>query len=133
MLEESRGLILDRLKPARSRRAPSDLFMLRFHDYLKRNAAFQTRAPRRLWAFPPGSVWLAMTDGCSHAVLRGRYALEHSYFVAPGSLVAMMPLVKAFHRRMPTAVAGSPESSAIQTCRLVPEPVISKPLRLTWA
>ena len=27
-----------------------------------------------------------MTDTCSHAVLRGRFALEHSYFVAPQSL-----------------------------------------------
>ena len=24
-----------------------------------------------------------MTDACSHAALRGRYALEHSYFVDP--------------------------------------------------
>jgi hypothetical protein len=26
-----------------------------------------------------------MTDTCSHSVLRGRYALEHSYFVAPST------------------------------------------------
>ena len=32
------------------------------------------------------SAWLAMTDACSHSVLRGRYALEHSYFVAPANL-----------------------------------------------
>ena len=29
---------------------------------------------------------MAFTDVCSHAVLRGRYALEHSYFVAPEAL-----------------------------------------------
>jgi hypothetical protein len=33
-------------------------------------------------------VWLAMTDACSHAVLRGRFALEHSYFV-PSSALAV--------------------------------------------
>jgi hypothetical protein len=27
-----------------------------------------------------------MTDTCSHSVLRGRYALEHSYFVSPAVL-----------------------------------------------
>jgi hypothetical protein len=55
--------------------------MLQFHDYLKANDEFQERAPKKLWSFPPGSAWVVMTDACSHAVLRGRYALEHSYFV----------------------------------------------------
>jgi hypothetical protein len=27
-----------------------------------------------------------MTDACSHAVLRGRFALEHSFFVSPSVL-----------------------------------------------
>jgi hypothetical protein len=60
--------------------------MLRFHDFLKANDDFQERGPKRLWTFPPGSAWLAITDTCSHAVLRGRYALEHSYFIAPSAL-----------------------------------------------
>jgi hypothetical protein len=67
-------------------RSPYDFFMLRFHDFLKANEDFQERGPKRLWKFPPGSVWLAMTDSCSHAVLRGRFALEHSFFLAPESL-----------------------------------------------
>ena len=46
----------------------------------------QLRGPRRLWKFPPGTAWLAMTDGCCHADLRGRCLLEHSFFVAPGVL-----------------------------------------------
>jgi hypothetical protein len=77
-----RGL-LRLVHPKQRRRSPYDAFMLRFHDYLKANEEFQERGPKRLWTFPPGCVWLAMTDTCSHAVLRGRYALEHSYFVSP--------------------------------------------------
>jgi hypothetical protein len=69
-------------KPKQARRSPYDAFMLRFHDFLKANDEFQERGPKRLWTFPPGSVWVAMTDTCSHAVLRGRYALEHSYFIS---------------------------------------------------
>jgi hypothetical protein len=72
--------------PGRPARSAYDAFMLRFHDYLKANEAFQERGPKQFWKFPPGSAWLALTDTCSHAVLRGRYALEHSYFVAPQSL-----------------------------------------------
>src|SRR5271154_6832068 len=52
---------------------------------LKAHDEFQERAPKKLWTFPPGSVWLAMTDACSHAVLRGRFALEHSYFRSEGA------------------------------------------------
>jgi hypothetical protein len=72
--------------PKQARRSTYDAFMLRFHDFLKANEDFQDRGPKRLWTFPPGAVWLAMTDTCSHAVLRGRYALEHSYFLSPETL-----------------------------------------------
>lgn len=64
-----------------------DQFMLRFHNFLKAHDEFQERGPKRYWSFPPGALWLAFTDTTSHAVLRGRYALEHSYFVAPEALV----------------------------------------------
>jgi hypothetical protein len=73
------------IKPSRPRRSPYDRFMLHFHDHLKGSERFQ-KGPRTEWVFPPGSCWLAMTDVCSHAVLRGRYALEHSYFIQPGAL-----------------------------------------------
>jgi 3-deoxy-D-manno-oct-2-ulosonic acid (Kdo) hydroxylase len=71
--------------PNRHERSEYDQFMLRFHDHLKANDEFQEREPKCIWKFPPGSVWLAMTDTCSHSVLSGRYALEHSYFIAPES------------------------------------------------
>jgi hypothetical protein len=71
--------------PSRMPRSAYDAFMLRLHDYLKANEDFQERTPKQFWKFPPGSAWLAITDTCSHAVLRGRFALEHSYFVAPQS------------------------------------------------
>jgi hypothetical protein len=73
-------------RPGQPRRSVYDAFMLRLHDYLKANDDFQERTPKRFWAFEPGSAWVAFTDVCSHAVLRGRYALEHSYFVAPEAL-----------------------------------------------
>jgi hypothetical protein len=69
------------LRPNGARRSTYDAFMLRFHDFLKRNDAFQEKCAKRFWAFPPGSAWMCFTDTISHAVLRGRYALEHSYFV----------------------------------------------------
>ena len=79
--------VLGAFRPQESRRSPYDAFMLRFHDFLKLNDEFQERGPKRLWTFPPGSAWLAMTDACTYAELRGRFALEHSYFIAPQCLV----------------------------------------------
>ena len=37
--------------------------------------------------FPAGSTWMVFTDMVSHAVLKGRYALEQTFLVARDSLV----------------------------------------------
>ncbi len=84
-------------------RSDYDHFMLRFHHFLKSQDKFQERARKRFWKFPPFSVWLAFSDGVSHAVLRGQYALEHSFFVpvqtlhypewAPVNLLKKPPMV----------------------------------------
>lgn len=80
-----RETVLGLFRPGRARRSVYDSFMLRFHNFLKANRAFQADSPRR-WEFPPGSAWAVMTDTASHAVLSGRYALEHSYFISPDAL-----------------------------------------------
>ncbi|MFM7150635.1 MAG: Kdo hydroxylase family protein [Gemmataceae bacterium] len=69
-------------QPDEQRPDPSDLYMLRLHDFLKNDMDFQQRGPRRLWRFPPGSAWMAMTDACTYAELRGRFAMEQSFFVS---------------------------------------------------
>ncbi len=79
--------VLGLFRPGRRRRTAYDSFMLRFHDFLKANDAFQEHGPKRFWNFQPGCAWMCFTDTASHAALRGRFALEHSYFVAPESLV----------------------------------------------
>jgi hypothetical protein len=96
--------------PTARRRTVCDAFMLRFHDYLKANDEFQERAAKKLWTFPPGSAWVAMTDACSHAVLRGRYALEHSYFVEPSVLALPEESPAALLARASNPSAESPAS-----------------------
>jgi hypothetical protein len=73
-------------RPDRQLRSDYDDFMLRFHNFLKTNDEFQERCRKRFWKFPPSSAWMVITDTASHAALRGRFALEHSYFLAPESL-----------------------------------------------
>jgi hypothetical protein len=78
--------LLSIFQPGSGQRTPYDRFMLRFHHFLKSNEHFQERAPKRFWTFAPATAWLAFTDALGHADLRGRFALEHSFFVAPQSL-----------------------------------------------
>jgi len=69
-------------------RSAYDQFMLRFHDWLKENTAFQSDCPKIKIEFPPMSTWLVFTDGVPHAVLSGQYALEQTFIVPPEALVS---------------------------------------------
>jgi hypothetical protein len=80
--------LLSVFQPGSNERTIYDRFMLRFHHFLKNHDQFQERAPKRLWHFAPSTAWLAFTDSLSHADLRSRFALEHSFFIAPQSLVS---------------------------------------------
>ena len=81
-----RGEIVRMFRPGTRPQTAYDEFMLRFHNFLKAHATFQERCFKRIWNFQPGQTWLVLTDTCSHAVLRGRFALENSYFIAPETL-----------------------------------------------
>ncbi len=72
----------DRLR----RRSPYDAFMLRFHEYLKRNSEFQANCPKYRFDFPPASTWLAFTDILPHSVQSGQHALEQTFIIARKSL-----------------------------------------------
>jgi hypothetical protein len=70
------------------KRSPYDDFMMRFHNFLKENAAFQRDCPKYPLQFPPGSSWMVYTDTVPHAVLAGQHALEQTFLVAPEAMVA---------------------------------------------
>ena len=69
-------------------RTAYDMFMLRFHDYLKENAEFQESCPKVRLEFPPLSTWIVYTDSTAHAVMSGQYAMEQTILVPPETLVA---------------------------------------------
>ncbi len=70
-------------------RTPYDEFMLRFHDWLKENTAFQTaREGKERRPFPPLATWLVFTDGLPHAVVSGQSAMEQTFLIPVEALVA---------------------------------------------
>jgi hypothetical protein len=69
-------------------RSAYDEFMLRFHDWLKENTAFQSDSTRQTrLEFPPLSTWLVFTDGVPHAALAGQFALEQTFIIPREALV----------------------------------------------
>ena len=85
-------------------RTPYDMFMLRFHDYLKENAAFQANCPKIRMEFPPMATWVVFTDSVAHAALSGQYAVEQTFLIPPKALVA--PEAAPF--RILEGIAGRP-------------------------
>jgi hypothetical protein len=70
------------------KRTPYDDFMMRFHNFLKENEAFQRETPKQAFNFPAGSSWMVFTDTVPHAVLAGQYALEQTFLVERSAQVA---------------------------------------------
>lgn len=69
-------------------RTPYDMFMLRFHDFLKENTKFQKNCPKTQLEFPPQATWVVFTDCVAHAVMSGQYAIEQTFLIPPRVLVA---------------------------------------------
>ncbi len=69
-------------------RAPYDRFMLHFHDWLKKNTAFQiSKQGKEQLEFPPASTWLVFTDCVPHAALAGQFAMEQTFIIPVEALV----------------------------------------------
>lgn len=63
--------------------SPYHRLMSRAHFFGKTDDHLQSGAPRRKWVFPPSSAWLVFSDLVNHAVVRGRFAIDKTYIVAP--------------------------------------------------
>jgi hypothetical protein len=69
-------------------RSAYDSMMLGLHDKMKENSRFQETCPKFDYSFAPGTSWMCYTDGVSHAVLSGRFAIEQTYIIPVEGLVA---------------------------------------------
>ena len=69
------------------KRGPYDEFMMRLHNAMKEDEAFQHNCAKEYFQFPPGSSWMVYTETTPHAVLAGQYALEQTFLVDPQAMV----------------------------------------------
>lgn len=73
--------LMQMLKVTKSRRSAYDHYMLRLHDGMKADLAYQAEADDTLYAFAPGQTWIVYTDLVSHAALSGQHALEQTFML----------------------------------------------------
>ena len=69
-------------------RSPYDRVMLRLHNLLKEDRAYQAQTNPRRVEFPPMSTWLVFTDGLPHAVVSGQFAIEQTFVIPIAALVS---------------------------------------------
>ena len=60
--------------------SPYDRRMRRFHNWMKDTPSFQG-PPHEEMSFAPFSAWMVLTDGVSHACVRGQHALVDTFLV----------------------------------------------------
>lgn len=71
--------LLRMLRITKARRTEADHYMLKLHDTMKGNAAYQRDCPRQTVDFAPGTTWMVFTDQVSHAAISGQHALEQTF------------------------------------------------------
>jgi hypothetical protein len=71
--------VLNLLGVTKGRRSAYDHFMLRLHDRMKADLAYQSEVSQSVHEFHAGSTWIAFTDQVSHAAMTGQYALEQTF------------------------------------------------------
>jgi len=87
LFKHSVGSVTRALGLSEVERPPYDEFMYRCQNAMKKDARFQETSPKHRWEFPPNSTWLVFTDGVSHAVFSGQYALEQTFLIPQSALV----------------------------------------------
>ncbi|WJF89572.1 Kdo hydroxylase family protein [Paraburkholderia bonniea] len=78
--------LLKLLHVTKSRRSAYDHLMLKLHDAMKADLAYQQTSPQQTMPFPPGSVWVCFSDQTSHAVMSGQFMLEQTFFLPVRSM-----------------------------------------------
>lgn len=86
--------VLHALGVTKRRRSAYDHYMLRLHDSMKADLAYQAAAAQVVHEFEAGSSWIVYTDQTSHAAMRGQHALEQTFYLPVQSMgqPALAPL-----------------------------------------
>jgi hypothetical protein len=74
--------LLKLLKITKDLRTPYDHYMLKIHDAMKRDNAYQKAVEQETVQFPSGTSWIVYTDLVSHAAMSGQHVLEQTFHIS---------------------------------------------------
>ena len=74
--------LLASLGVTKGRRTAYDRLMADIRGQAKKDKNYQQTGPQRTVSFPPGAVWIALTDLVLHGALAGQHSLDQTYFLA---------------------------------------------------
>ncbi len=75
--------LLKLLHITKTRRTPYDHYMLRLHDAMKYDDAYQHKIAFSTLNFTPGTSWIVFSDQVSHAAMSGQHMLEQTFMLPP--------------------------------------------------
>jgi hypothetical protein len=70
--------LLAALHVTKGRRSEYDHLMLRLHDAVKADLAYQRESPQQEARFAPGTTWICFSDQVMHAAMSGQYMFEQT-------------------------------------------------------
>jgi hypothetical protein len=73
--------LLSAMGVTKSYRTAYDHMMLKMHDTMKTNEAYQREVEQAEFSFPAGSTWIVYTDKVSHAAMGGQHLFEQTFYV----------------------------------------------------
>lgn len=75
------------LRITKSYRTLYDHYMLRMHNSMKADEAYQQQVPQQEIRFPTGSTWIVQTDHVSHAAMQGQHLLEQTFYLPVNAML----------------------------------------------
>jgi len=73
--------LLANLGITKGKRTAYDNLLADIRGKAKHDKDFQANSPRRIFEFPVGSAWIAITDLALHGAISGQYSLDQTFFL----------------------------------------------------
>ena len=100
--------LLHSIHVTKTKRSAYDHVMLYLHDTMKLDDVYQGSVVKTEIAFPAGSSWFVYTDQVSHAALKGRCALEQTFYLPISAM--KNPEYTPFQQIHRTGLTENPET-----------------------
>jgi hypothetical protein len=80
------ALLMYVLRLTKTEQTEYDFIMLKLHDAMKEDEAYQQSVGQEPVPFKPGTTWICFADSVSHAAISGQHQFEQTFYVPLGAM-----------------------------------------------